>query len=1647
MNIYKPNGDILINDVPILEAAKHVQELSKADYIALSWSDVKYTALPIGAYIMPFEGDDTKYSILKEYKPTMKDELEYVYAPEFQHPIMMLGYTPCIFKTTSSDGLGTEVNETDWSYTGNLTTIATKVVDIIEEQTGEAFEYVFITGSSVLASATVTFASVDILSALNAVAQAFETEFCIDWDNKKVYFGTISLGTAVTLEEGVDTGVASVSASTEKGANYYIVRGGTRNITRQTESGDNIETTERLAIEDIDTRTDNNAPELKKILVFDEIYPKLDLYVYNVRVRTRRLQDENNKYVVSEYNADGSVKTYQKYGIYYCRLAYKHNGSWEDFAAPKSTIVSGKKLMASFEPNEGNEHSALAGREFAMTYHETAQSIAANEAIEDSGINILAGDYEINFESEGNIRIPDIGTLQPYGEQTPSESGDKVVLYNIVMDAAYIATAQESLLQAANKEIARLASDLNNYTLKLYPKDGQSALSIGQAINYKARSGYTLRTRVIKLTTNLDYNSIVEVTVGNNEVKSTTQTLKEEVKSANNDVSTMSALNDAVSNMTSSLANAQNSMLEAMAKFKDMWQFDSEGNLYSEYNVYSKQGLSAKGFGTSGGSGNGDTIEWEQIINEGTCIARVSINGESVNVYAPNGGGGGTVNNWSDIADRPSWLDNYLGSTAPDLAIFGNEAGYLKSNAIDGMLTSSNYDSTLKSVYAPLTHGTHVTVDTCVTSVGSQTGAITVRGGLTTDGAVNLTMSEKQIQASIVGLKALAFKDSLDKSDVGLGNVENTALSSWSGSAKITTLGTITSGTWQGTAIADNYISSADSWNAKYDKPAGGIPNSDLANSSMTLWGNNVALGGSTNGSLTLINGGHQVVISVDGDGNLKVSSDGADGVANLYTTGGLSALQYGASTPDLVVNFSDLQDVEQPTSTDKKAWGWNGSSYGWIDALDNNSNPLTGSHTIWGKTYLNNGTLQDVEGEMSGVTSIDSLLFLDSVNKRLGIGVSSPIYNLDVNGTFRASNYITVGNETKIVGNQTVPAQHTAIHSDGIEMYHNTLPHIDFHYSNDSSDYSARLGCPADNVLRIYGKNDANVALQIGSARLKYDSTNNALYVEKSDGTLCHFYATGGLSAKGFGLSDSEGNGGDYLPLSGGTLSGNLGLDGHSIYDVESIEGCGDNDTVYFSSHIECWEYGFYDYANGIDGMGSGDTYFVMGNGRLKAVSELLGNNCLLKSGGTMDGSINMGNNDIDNVGDISVNGVATFDDNVNAYGDIDLHGNSLANVSEIGVDGNFVHIDGALYCASDGFWDKDANKQGTSSQVVLGDGTLKALSEITAIADADTLDGEHADGFVRAGAINSGTLNSLGDKSFIKSVNTSGDDAPYSYNDWYHCIQMAHRNGYADGADYVGQILVGMLYHPSEMWFRGSRNGKWVSVVSSANIGYQTVNSIRDNSYHDIEHRRGTANNVFADGSLRYYLATSTMSSATGKPKSDAHILHCSWDNGNWDSQLALLNSGGGIQFRGQYRKSDDTFAWSDWKDVITSDHLSVDDSGNIGIGTTPEYKLDVNGTTRTTNLIVTDTLSYDNLTVSGVITTPKIVATENVLNISANSVKGINALEVTQIKSTGVLTVGSGGSSISEIKLVTSGSYNYLYFTINGNVYKVTATKLNQ
>ena len=96
----------------------------------------------------------------------------------------------------------------------------------------------------------------------------------------------------------------------------------------------------------------------------------------------------------------------------------------------------------------------------------------------------------------------------------------------------------------------------------------------------------------------------------------------------------------------------------------------------------------------------------------------------------------------------------------------------------------------------------------------------------------------------------------------------------------------------------------------------------------------------------------------------------------------------------------------------------------------------------------------------------------------------------------------------------------------------------------------------------------------------------------------------------------------------------------------------------------------------------------------------------------------------------------------------------------------------------------------------------------------NADTLDGEHASNFVRAGAIEAGDgdLNALDTYSFIKSVNSKvASHSPKSATGWYNIIQAVHRNGQADGASYIGQIALGMTTNLSAMFYRTKHRGSW--------------------------------------------------------------------------------------------------------------------------------------------------------------------------------------------------------------------------------------------
>jgi hypothetical protein len=137
----------------------------------------------------------------------------------------------------------------------------------------------------------------------------------------------------------------------------------------------------------------------------------------------------------------------------------------------------------------------------------------------------------------------------------------------------------------------------------------------------------------------------------------------------------------------------------------------------------------------------------------------------------------------SDGTFYPVWVDATSGDRPIKIS-----STKLTFNASTGRLTATAFSGS-GALLTALDAG----------NIGAGT-LLVARGGTgvtTSTGSNNVVLSHSPTFTGTVG--------GLTKAMVGLSSVENTALSTWAGSGSLTTLGTITAGTWNGTTIAVAY--------------------------------------------------------------------------------------------------------------------------------------------------------------------------------------------------------------------------------------------------------------------------------------------------------------------------------------------------------------------------------------------------------------------------------------------------------------------------------------------------------------------------------------------------------------------------------------------------------------------------------------------------------------------------------------------------------------------------------------------------------------------------------------------------------------------------------------------------------------------------
>ena len=588
MVIYDINGNKII-DATLTSGAEHEEELGKSNLVRLSWQSELKVTLPAGAYIIPFD-DGLKYRLLNAYSPN-EDNTAFKYTPEFNHPLMWLSRVPFLYDTTDADK--NPIKQQEWSFEGLTTNALEYACKAINEALGiteKAQQFTYTLCGNVDASVSFSVSANDILSVLSAIAQGCKNNSCewhLSWEHKALYFGQISinLGEEVpTLKVHDNIQTASISGNKENYYNCFYPQGSTKNMSTKALVGSgNVATLIRLGLNKstypdgciyIDTDGNittkaafeaSNAIKQTLALSFDDIYPHVDLYVYNVRKHVRYLRNEQTKEV--ELDNKGNKKTYT---IWYMRLAFPSTTQiagkiiintthdkddsgniithyWYDYEIDKAKqVLQGYTLKGIFKVNThalSNEYDvlvqALVGQPngqdgFELHYHDRNNPIEPKPNEGDSGISILKGDYEILKYQSGDTIIPtnESDGLYPRGKDKPDYTCNMVVLFNIVMGESETKLAQDELAARTIKEINRRTQDNNNYSFASNAVAFASHnpnLYLGQKITFDDGFGYKLKTRIIKLVTKLDYPIIQEITVGNQAVKGTISQLKEDV--------------------------------------------------------------------------------------------------------------------------------------------------------------------------------------------------------------------------------------------------------------------------------------------------------------------------------------------------------------------------------------------------------------------------------------------------------------------------------------------------------------------------------------------------------------------------------------------------------------------------------------------------------------------------------------------------------------------------------------------------------------------------------------------------------------------------------------------------------------------------------------------------------------------------------------------------------------------------------------------------------------------------------------------------------------------------------------------------------------------------------------------------------------
>lgn len=418
--------------------------------LSLNWRSSEGGGLSAGQVVtVGYNGNEYKYFLEENYTPSPNGDGTYTWSPTFVDTDSNLKgvivYKQINVYRNDVVNIHNPTLKSVKIYTFPMTGTASMIVALLntiadeagvgEVQLGDDYKENTQMGSVFV---SVSFDQDSLVSAAEKLASALGT-------NSTIENGHICIGT--------HDGQLAVSEHFDR----FVILGGTRNMGKRVMEGDDTYAAVTLRLTLPDDYEDSVYPQehlspaghMTKVLIFDDIYPKIKLKVKGVRERICYLYDDEGKIFIK----DGQAQTYSKF---YVTLDYYHEageGSGEEsgykkFAFDVKTVIEGRTLGIVFQSG------LLTGREFDLAYydddyneydsHEDKEWIDwpdGEEQHHSGSWEAEGGEFRICIVADGDTLLPNT-TLRP-------QVGDFVTLTGVVIDDEYERIAQQELLKVA----------------------------------------------------------------------------------------------------------------------------------------------------------------------------------------------------------------------------------------------------------------------------------------------------------------------------------------------------------------------------------------------------------------------------------------------------------------------------------------------------------------------------------------------------------------------------------------------------------------------------------------------------------------------------------------------------------------------------------------------------------------------------------------------------------------------------------------------------------------------------------------------------------------------------------------------------------------------------------------------------------------------------------------------------------------------------------------------------------------------------------------------------------------------------------------------------------------------------------------------